>query len=118
MLTMAMVTNNLFRVSEICITNMDSRCRETCLVASSMQTFSLSILSTALGFGILHNLMRVRYRSDNRELFYYFHGITNDGNYYVQVILPVQAPFLAPDENPNSPAAAERHPFPQRPILL
>ena len=40
---------------------------------------------------------------NNLELIYYFHGITNDGQYYVQVILPIQAPFLAPDNNPNSP---------------
>ncbi|MGA7193703.1 MAG: hypothetical protein WBW94_08740 [Anaerolineales bacterium] len=49
--------------------------------------------------------------ANNRELFYYFHGITNDGNYYVQVILPVQAPFLAPDENPNSPLPRNGIPF-------
>ncbi len=48
---------------------------------------------------------------NNRELFYYFHGITNDGNYYVQVILPLQAPFLAPDENPNSPLPRNGIPF-------
>ena len=43
---------------------------------------------------------------NNRELIYYFHGITDDGQYYVQVILPIQAPFLAPDNNPNSPLPA------------
>jgi hypothetical protein len=48
---------------------------------------------------------------NNRELFYYFHGITNNGTYYVQVILPVQAPFLAPDENPNSPLPRNGIPF-------
>jgi len=44
-------------------------------------------------------------------LFYYFHGITNDGNYYVQVVLPIQAPFLAPDNNPNSPLPQNGIPF-------
>ena len=48
---------------------------------------------------------------NNRELFYYFHGITNDGNYYVQVALPLQAPFLAPDNNPNSPLPQNGIPF-------
>ena len=48
---------------------------------------------------------------NNRELFYYFHGITNNGTYYVQVILPVQAPFLAPDENPNSSLPRNGIPF-------
>ena len=48
---------------------------------------------------------------NNRELIYYFHGITNDGNYYVEVILPLQAPFLAPDNNPNSPLPQNGIPF-------
>jgi hypothetical protein len=49
--------------------------------------------------------------ANNRELFYYFHGITNDGNYYVQVVLPIQAPFLASDNNPNSPLPQNGIPF-------
>jgi hypothetical protein len=49
--------------------------------------------------------------ANNRELFYYFHGITNDGNYYVQVVLPIQAPFLASDNNPNSPLPRNGIPF-------
>ena len=48
---------------------------------------------------------------NNHELIYYFHGISNDGSYYVQAILPVQAPFLAPDENPNSPLPRNGIPF-------
>ncbi len=49
--------------------------------------------------------------ANNHELFYYFHGITNDGNYYVQVVLPIQAPFLASDNNPNSPLPRNGIPF-------
>jgi len=49
--------------------------------------------------------------ANNHELFYYFHGITNDGNYYVQVVLPIQAPFLASDDNPNSPLPRNGIPF-------
>ncbi len=48
---------------------------------------------------------------NNHELFYYFHGITNDGNYYIQVVLPIQAPFLASDNNPNSPVPRNGIPF-------
>jgi|SRR5271157_828659 len=48
---------------------------------------------------------------NNRELIYYFHGITNDGQFYVQVILPIQAPFLGPDNNPNSPLPGNGIPF-------
>ncbi len=40
---------------------------------------------------------------NNQQLIYYFHGLSNDGNNYVEVILPVQAAFLAPDNNPESP---------------
>ncbi|MFZ1043244.1 MAG: hypothetical protein WCA79_00400 [Anaerolineales bacterium] len=49
--------------------------------------------------------------ANNRELFYYFHGITNDGNYYVQVVLPIQSPFLPPDNNPSSPLPRNGIPF-------
>lgn len=48
---------------------------------------------------------------NNRELIYYFHGLTNDGSKYVEVILPIQAPFLAPDENPSSPLPTGGIPF-------
>ncbi len=48
---------------------------------------------------------------NNRELIYFFHGLTDTGNYYVEAVLPVQAAFLAPDENPGSPLPANGIPF-------
>jgi hypothetical protein len=48
---------------------------------------------------------------NNDELIYYFHGLSSDGSKYVQVILPVQAPFLAPDNNPASPLPTDGIPF-------
>jgi hypothetical protein len=48
---------------------------------------------------------------NNRELIYYFHGLTNDCSTYVEVILPLQAAFLAPDDNPASPLPGEGIPF-------
>jgi hypothetical protein len=48
---------------------------------------------------------------NNHELIYYYQGLTTDGQYYVQVILPLQAPFLPPDENPNSSLPASGIPF-------
>ncbi len=48
---------------------------------------------------------------NNKELIYYFHGLTDDGTYYVEAVLPVQAAFLAPDENPASPLPANGIPF-------
>jgi hypothetical protein len=34
---------------------------------------------------------------NNTDLFYTFQGITNDGNYYISVILPITHPSLPPD---------------------
>ena len=48
---------------------------------------------------------------NNKELFYYYQGITGDGKYYVQAILPINAPFLAADGNPNGPLPADGIPF-------
>ena len=35
-------------------------------------------------------------------MFYNFQGLTSDGRFYIVAILPVNAPFLAPDDNPQS----------------
>lgn len=39
---------------------------------------------------------------NNREMFYYFHGLTNDGQFYVQAILPLHSSLLVADEEPTS----------------
>ncbi|HNK62430.1 MAG TPA: hypothetical protein PLE14_00160 [Anaerolineales bacterium] len=49
--------------------------------------------------------------ANNQEMFYYFHGITSDGQYYVQAILPIQVPFLAADGNPDSPVPTDGVPL-------
>lgn len=49
--------------------------------------------------------------ANNQELIYYFNGLTADGASYVQVILPVTALFLAPDNNPNSQLPSGGVPF-------
>jgi hypothetical protein len=48
---------------------------------------------------------------NNTELHYYYQGITDDGQYYVQAVLPINAPFLAVDGDPNGPLPAEGIPF-------
>lgn len=48
---------------------------------------------------------------NNQEMFYYFHGLTNDGQFYIQAILPVQVSFLSADGNPNSPLPADGVPY-------
>lgn len=49
---------------------------------------------------------------NNRELFYHFQGLTNDGKYYVIAILPISAPVLPADEKPESPVPAGGVPVP------
>lgn len=48
---------------------------------------------------------------NNKDLFYYYQGMTDDGQYYVQAILPIHAPFLSADDNPNTPLPADGIPF-------
>ena len=48
---------------------------------------------------------------NNEELFYYYQGMTDDDKYYVQAILPINAPFLAVDGDPNGPLPADGIPF-------
>jgi len=44
---------------------------------------------------------------NNTELHYYYQGMTDDGKYYVQAILPINAPFLATDGDPNGTLPAD-----------
>ena len=39
---------------------------------------------------------------NNREMFYYFHGLTSDGQFYIQAILPLHSSLLVADEEPTS----------------
>lgn len=48
----------------------------------------------------------------NQELIYQFQGLTSDGKYYVIANLPVNAAFLAADENPGSALPPEGIPLP------
>ena len=49
---------------------------------------------------------------NNGGLFYHFEGLTDDGNYYIVGVLPVNLPFLAADNNPDSPVSSKGIPFP------
>ena len=48
---------------------------------------------------------------NNEELFYYYQGVTDDGQYFVQAILPINTSYLAADSNPNGPLPADGVPF-------
>ncbi|HET9590903.1 MAG TPA: hypothetical protein VFO91_19080 [Anaerolineales bacterium] len=49
---------------------------------------------------------------NNRELFYHFQGLTEDGAFYLVAVLPVSAPVLAEDESPEASVPAEGVPIP------
>ena len=48
---------------------------------------------------------------NNHELFYLFRGVTNDGQFFVQAVLPVQTPFLPADGQPDTAGPAQGVPF-------
>ena len=48
---------------------------------------------------------------NNYELFYYFHGLTKDGKYYVSAILPVNVSFLPANSYSNEPTPPNGVPF-------
>lgn len=50
--------------------------------------------------------------ANNHELFYNYIGLTADGMHLIIAILPVNAPFLAADDRPESPVPADGIPLP------
>jgi len=48
---------------------------------------------------------------NNNELFYYFHGLTKDGKYYVSAILPLNVSFLPANGNSDEPTPPNGVPF-------
>ncbi len=50
---------------------------------------------------------------DNSSLFYHFQGLSDDGSTYIIALLPTTAPFLAVDNNPDSPIPSGGIAFPQ-----
>jgi hypothetical protein len=49
---------------------------------------------------------------NNNDLFYHFQGLTSDGKYYIIAILPITAPMLANDNDPNASIPPGGVPFP------
>ncbi len=49
---------------------------------------------------------------NNRELFYHFQGLTSDNQYYVIAILPITAPILPENEQPDAAVPAGGVPIP------
>ena len=79
------------------------------LISSKMQ-----ILSFQNGRGVRFLTEYAQYPApiNNHELFYLFHGLTDDGKYYIVATLPVTSSILPEDEKPESPVPAGGVPFP------
>ena len=77
--------------------------------ASNMQ-----VLSFGNGTGVRALTEYAQYFApiNNREMIYQFQGLTSDGKYYIIAILPINAPFLAADEDPASTLPADGIPYP------
>lgn len=63
------------------------------------------------GIRFLTQFAQAPFPANNQDLFYTFQGLTNDGAYYVAVILPVNVGFLSSDGNPDTPLPAGGIPF-------
>jgi len=50
---------------------------------------------------------------NNRDLFYYYRGLSKDGGYYISAILPVNAPFIQASVTSNVMLSAGQIPLPK-----
>lgn len=65
---------------------------------------SIKLISFQNGGGVRSLTQFAQYAApiNNHELFYHFQGLSADGKTYVIVILPITAPILPSDENPEA----------------
>ncbi len=49
---------------------------------------------------------------NNEDIFYYFEGLSSDGEYYIEALLPVNVSFLPADGNPNTTTPSDGIQFP------
>ena len=76
----------------------------TAFNAAKVFTAKMQLISFQSGSGVIFLTQYAQYPAtvNNKEMFYNFQGLTSDGRFYIVAILPVNAPFLAPDDNPQS----------------
>ncbi len=75
------------------------------------QSISLNSATTH-GIRYLTQVMDAFVTINNEDLFYYYQGLTNDGQYYIEAILPVNSGFLPLDNSMNAVLPPEGIPFP------
>ena len=74
---------------------------------------SISLNSTTThGIRYLTQVMDAFVTINNEDLFYYYQGLTTDGQYYIAGDLPINAAFLPKDNNVNATLPTEGIPFP------
>ncbi len=56
---------------------------------------------------IMTNFMPI----NNKDLYYYYQGMTDDGKFFIQATLPINTAYLPADDNPNTPLPADGIPF-------
>lgn len=83
--------------------------------AGQLMTAKIQVIDFQSGRGVRFLTQYAQYPAliNNRELFYLFHGLTNDGKYYIVATLPVTSSILAEDEKPESPVPAGGVQLPQ-----
>jgi hypothetical protein len=74
------------------------------------QTYGLGF-QNGHGIRLLEQYNQAPMPVNNQQLFYFFRGLTDDGQYFVQVVLPVQAPFLPANGSPDTALPAGGVPF-------
>jgi hypothetical protein len=72
--------------------------------AGQLITAKMQIVNFHNGRGVRFLTEYAQYPApiNNRELFYLFHGLTNDGKYYIVATLPVTSSVLPEDEKPEA----------------
>jgi hypothetical protein len=72
--------------------------------ATAQISAQIKMISFQNGSGIRSLTQYAQYAApiNNHELFYHFQGLTSDTKYYLIAILPVTAPILPEDENPEA----------------
>jgi hypothetical protein len=72
--------------------------------AGQLITAKMKVINFQNGRGVRFLTEYAQYPApiNNRELFYLFHGLTNDGKYYIVATLPVTSSILPEDEKPEA----------------
>ncbi len=73
------------------------------------------ILPSSNGVGVryLSQFFMDYFPINNRDIFYYYVGLSKDGGYYISMRMPVNASFLPADSNASTPLPAGGIPFPE-----